>query len=271
MLLAPRILAALAVVLLLAHAAAAGTDKDPEIVDDQNDQKVTANGSPTPVGTCAAAPPTGCIYIPADIWTAWIEETPNSLMVNINLAQAPPSTFGDISYGINFNAGTTLYVASATVHQVSPAGDGQTVPGGVATAAELGGTVLTLTVPKTNIPAALPGTNLTQIVAASLGTGGQSGQETVSDRAPSTAYGREFRMAPAASNTTGPGGNPPATGNTTTSHPPPITVGTPPPPGTTGQPSTGDDGTKTSPLGLHDALFAILTVAAFTRLRRPLL
>lgn len=190
----------------LAHAAAAGSAALPEITDDQNDQAVTVNGVPSPAPTCGpAGQPTTCVYIPADIWTAWVEEAGGNLTLSINLAQAPPSTFGVMTYSFSLTANGTIYVASATVNQASPAGDGAVTPGGIASSADVSGTVVVLTVAKTAIPFALPGTNLTHLFVTSSGTGASSGQQDVSDRGPSTGYGTDFRMRSSA-----PAKNPPS-------------------------------------------------------------
>ncbi len=262
-------------VLLLAcaHAAAAGSLENPEITDEQNDQKVTANGMPV-APTCAAAPPTGCVYIPADVWFGWVEESGPNLMLSFQIAQAPPSTFGTITYTFSVTAGGTTYLAKAIANQAFPAGDGMVNPGGVATEVTVADTTITLTVPKTAVPLATPGSNLTQLFVTSSATGGPSGQESVSDRAPSTGFGHEYTMlapTPPATNSTASDSS-----STSSSKSPSSSSGTghtdvvcTPGGQVTNSCPPGSSSAKASPLGIHDALAAVVGVAAALRLRRP--
>ncbi len=273
MALLPRVLLLALVTLFLAHAAAAGTEVSPEITDEQYDQKVTVNGSPSPAPTCGPAPPTSCVYIPVDIWSAWVEESVESLHVTINLAQAPPSSFGAITYEFGFSAGTISYAATATVNQAAPAGDGAVTAGGVASVAELAGTQLLMTVPKANIPAAVPGLNITQLYAASHATGGPTGEEAVSDRAPSSDYGRDFTMAAASNSTEDPTTTTSESSSSTTTGPQtgvtcysggPTTSSCLPP---AASDTTTTTESKSSALGIIDAFAALGLAAVASRFR----
>ena len=253
----PRVsLAFITLLLLAAQPALAGSQATPEIKDKQYDQALAGGQS-----ACAGSAPTGCIYIPVDIWNAWVTEKADDLQFHIELAQAPPSNFGTVTYTFHFTAGnTTAYDAIGVVGETAPAGSGATTPGGVATAAALDGTVLTLTVPKAAV-SATPGTILGSLMASSSATAGASPQEGATDKAPDTGFGANYTVAG--------GSTPPSSNTTTSSSKPPVTTNrtsTPPPVGnTTTSPTTS---TKASPLGAPSVFGSIGAALFVARYRR---
>jgi hypothetical protein len=209
----------LALLVPLAPSAAAGSAAHPEVTDPLYDQKFYAGGLETPVGTCLAAPPAGCIYLPADVGNAWLREDGQNLYVDLQLAQAPPSTFGSVTYRVQFAVAGTAFEALAVAAEAAPVGDGSLAPGGVASDAQMADdTTLELTIPKANLGNDTAGAVVDQLYVAVAASAGPAPVQDVSDRAPDDGFGLPYTLggpAPGGGNGTAPQGN----GTSTTATP----------------------------------------------------
>jgi len=185
----------------LVPAAHAGTPDNPEVKDAQYDMAIPP-GAPT----CAAAPPTGCVYLPVDIWMAWITESADNLSVHIGTAQAPPSTFGAVAYTATFTVAGATVAGTATVDQAAPAGDGAVSASGAAKSAAVEDQGVVLVFPKDAVDATAKATAIVGLTASSSSTLASSPGPGPSDTTPA---GRTYNT------TMGPGGAP--QGGTTTS------------------------------------------------------
>lgn len=163
-------LAAFLLLLLLAlvpWTAQAGTADDPEITDDADDHILLV----VPIGETGQ-------FASADLLAVWLSQSGSDLLVSIQVSGTGNSgTLGTYTWTFVASADGTEVQASATSTADQPA------PGGVATAASLADSVVTLTIPASAFGGA---TELTGIYVTSQGgTPGQvQGQVAIADTAP---------------------------------------------------------------------------------------
>ncbi|MES2153803.1 MAG: hypothetical protein V4510_01565 [bacterium] len=205
---------------LAAHPAAAGTEAVPEITDPANDIVLTPAGTATAASCIPSATMQPCPqWTRMDTVAAWIDnETATLFHANIKVSGDPSSGATGYSWSLAFHMkfNGTDFIASAS------AVGGQTVgaptAGGVATAATVAGSIVTLTVPKAALAPALgSGARLTDLYvignAMTPPPSPSPGVVLTTDRAPDgTAFGTPYNFTMTGGNITAGGADSDADG-----------------------------------------------------------
>jgi hypothetical protein len=184
-----------AVAMALVQPAQAGTEAAPEIQDPAGDR---AAGGQVPLCTGTAA---GCVTgSQVDVVTVWIDnDTAAAFDINIRVQGAIQGGVGLISpgpvlvtsnvYNAHFTVGTTQYTASATIQNSAA------TLGGVANAARINGTLLTLNVLKSAVGGPAPGSALTEFNVDTATSQSPAPAAFITDRAPNDGNGADYTFA----------------------------------------------------------------------------
>jgi hypothetical protein len=191
--------AAIVAALLLAVAARAGTEADPEVTDAASDQATAVGGLPA-----CPAPPTACQFTFGDVVSGWVSEAGDDFVFSIvttgGIGGGQAGGVATTSYLYHFHAeydGTAVTASGrSTAASVEPEGD--------ATAASRDAGYLVLLVPRAALGDPPAGGTLTGLFVETAAYLGADPATLVVDRGPDDGFGRDYTVGGAA----GPGGAP---------------------------------------------------------------
>lgn len=165
-----------------APAGSAGTADAPEVTDAVDDHAIAGVVPLEGVGQ----------FVNADVVAAWVEDAGADLLVTIQVqGSAAPTTTTNYGYTVHMDVGGTAYEATAALGAAAPVGSGAIEPGGVATAATNGDSLIVLTVPKEAIGASA-GTVVTGLYVEAEGTPVTEPLTLIEDRAPDEGFGADY-------------------------------------------------------------------------------